>query len=129
MEVPSIPSIPLRASPGPFRGPLLDAARFWEPRRLIYNAVLTAVVVYWIVSTWPHFRPALKLVNLLRLGILALLANICYCAAYAVDLPLQRSKPGLGWQRWRRFLWTLGTIFAVLLEWYWIGDEIYPDFS
>ena len=34
--------------------PLWSATRFWEPRRLLYNAILTAVVVYWIASTWPH---------------------------------------------------------------------------
>ena len=129
MESAQSASAPLAGSPGPPAGAFRAAARFWEPRRLAYNAVLTAVVVFWIVSTWPHFRPGFKLINLLRLGVLALVANLGYCAAYAVDLPLQRSEFASGWRRWRGLLWTLGTVFAVFLEWYWIGDEIYPDFS
>ena len=36
---------------GPFRGVLFDAIRFWEPRRLLYNFVLSAVVVVWLVAT------------------------------------------------------------------------------
>jgi len=27
-----------------------DAARFWEPRRIIYNGVLTAVVLAWFLT-------------------------------------------------------------------------------
>jgi len=45
--------------PGAFRGLIADAIRFWEVRRLIYNFVLFAVVVAWVASTWPHFRPML----------------------------------------------------------------------
>src|SRR5690348_4094063 len=38
---------------------LIEAARFWEPRRLLYNFLLTGVVLIWVVKTWPHFRPAM----------------------------------------------------------------------
>ncbi len=109
----------------PFRGLLADAVRFWEPRRLVYNLVLAAVVVVWVVTTWPHFRPALTLSSLLLLAILALLANLCYCAAYLVDLPFQHSSLSPVWRRRRWALWLLGTLFAVLLANYWIADEIY----
>ena len=61
---------------GPFRGVLVDAIRFWEPRRLLYNFVLGAVVVVWLVATWPHFRAEMTLHSLLLLAILALLANL-----------------------------------------------------
>ena len=44
-----------------FRTVLAPAARFWEPRRLLYNTVLTAVALYWIHASWPHFRPAIAL--------------------------------------------------------------------
>jgi hypothetical protein len=110
----------------PFRGLLADAIRFWEPRRLIYNAVLAVVVIIWVVASWPHFRPALTLFSLLRLAILALLANLCYCAAYLVDLPFQHSSRSAVWRRRRWMLWLLGTLFAVLFANYWIADEIYP---
>jgi hypothetical protein len=52
----------------------------------------------------------------------ALLANVCYCAAYLVDVPLL-SRYGL---RLRWPLWVAGTLLAALIECYWIADEIYP---
>jgi hypothetical protein len=111
---------------GPLRGLLADAIRFWEPRRLIYNLILAMVVVVWIVASWPHFRPAFTLHSLLLLGILALLANTCYCAAYFVDVPMQSLSAGAAVRRQRWVLWVIGTLFAVLFENYWIADEIYP---
>ena len=114
------------AQPGSFRETLNSAIRFWEPRRVGYNSVLGLVVFGWLLATWPHFRPALTLLSLLRLAILALLANVCYCAAYFVDIPLQRSALSGIWNRKRSGLWWLGTLFATVLANYWIADEIYP---
>jgi hypothetical protein len=114
--------------PGSFRRLLADAIRFWEWRRLVYNSILTAFVVVWLVATWPHFRAALTLPSLLAVAVLALLANVCYCAAYLVDIPMQRSSLGDVWRRWRWGLWLVGMLFAILVENYWIADEIYPDF-
>src|SRR6267143_4022813 len=99
----------------PFRGLLVDAIRFWEPRRLLYNFVLSAVAVVWLVATWPHFRPALTLHSLLLLAILALLANVCYCAAYLVDIPMQRSSFSTVWRRRRWGLLLMGRLFAILV--------------
>jgi hypothetical protein len=110
----------------PFRALFADAIRFWEPRRLVYNFLLAAVVVVWLVTTWPHFRPALTLLSLLLLAVLALLANVCYCAAYFVDIPMQRSSLSAVWRRQRWGLWLLGTLLAIVLANYWIVDEIYP---
>ena len=112
---------------GEWRGALGDSMRYWEARRVLYNAALFAVVMVWLVTTWPHFRPALRLASLLPMGALALLANACYCAAYLVDIPMQRSAVGDVWRRRRWGLWLVGTIFAVVLANYWIADEIYPD--
>jgi hypothetical protein len=111
---------------GPLRESFTDAIRFWEPRRVLYNLVLTAIVVAWIVATWPHFRMALTLSSLLLLAILGLLANVCYCAAYLVDIPMQRSSLGTVWRHWRWGLWLTGTLLAIVLANYWIADEIYP---
>jgi hypothetical protein len=111
---------------GPFRGLLTDAIRFWEPRRLFYNLILAVVVVLWLVTSWPHFRPLLTLSGLLLLAILALLANGCYCAAYLLDLPMQNLSRGDTLRRQRWGLWVIGTLFAILLANYWIADEIYP---
>ncbi len=114
-----------------------DALRYWEPRRLLYNALLTLVALGWFVLTWPHFRPALNLMQvpqgerhseLMLLTILALLANVCYSAAYLADIPLQISFAA-EWRSRRWILWLAGTLFALLLENYWIADEIYPFVS
>jgi len=117
------PTLPL---PGPFRALFADALRFWELRRIFYNLLLSLVVLAWLILTWPHFRPALTLQSLLLLAILGLLANACYCAAYFVDIPMQHSTFAASWKRWRWALWSLGTLFAVVLANYWIADEIYP---
>ena len=113
---------------GPFQGPLADAIRYWEPRRLVYNFVLTAVTVAWVLGTWPHFRPALTLSSLPPMAVLALLANVCYCAAYVVDVAMLHSSLESVWRRRRWILWLVGTLFAIVLASYWIADEIYPDF-
>jgi hypothetical protein len=109
----------------PFRGLVTDAIRYWELRRLVYNLVLAAFVAAWVLWSWPHFRPAMTWHSLLLLSILAFLANLCYCAAYLVDLPL-RASLGDAWKRWRWTLWLVGMLFAILFENYWIADEIYP---
>lgn len=108
------------------RSYLNDAIRFWEPRRVTYNLVLTAVTVGWFLLGWSHFRPALHLPLMLALLVLAGLANICYCAAYLVDLPLQHSSVRAVWRRRRWWLWLAGVLLAALLASYWINDEIYP---
>jgi hypothetical protein len=112
--------------PSQLRGVLDDAIRYWEPRRLAYNLVLALVVIAWVASTWPHFRGALTLESLLALVILAILANVCYCAAYLVDIPMQYSSFCVVWRRRRWLLWVVGMLFAVALSNYWIADEIYP---
>lgn len=114
--------------PGSFRQSLAVAARFWEPRRIAYNAVLCVIVAAWMAATWPHFRDALSLFHLGQMLVLALLANVCYSAAYLVDLAAQLSALSAVSQKTRWALWIAGTLFAILLANYWIADEIYPDF-
>ena len=114
------------SSSAPLRGLFADSVRFWEPRRLLYNGVLALVVLAWLFVTWPHFRSVITLQSLLLLLVLGLIANVCYCAAYLIDLPLQLSSIGTVWKRFRWGLWILGTIVAIVLANYWIADEIYP---
>jgi len=102
------------------------AVRYWEVRRFLYNAVLTAVALGWVVATWPHFLPAIAMSSVLPLGVLALLANLCYCAAYGAELMVQVCAPISARDRWRLAIWIIGTLFSILLENYWIADEIYP---
>ena len=111
--------------PSPWRG-LMEAGRFWEPRRLLYNLLLFGVVVIWVVRSWPHFRPMITLEGLGVATVLALLANACYCAAYLADILIQNATSSAAWNRQRWVIWTVGTLLAILFENYWIADEIYP---
>ena len=108
----------------PWRERLAEAIRFWEPRRVVYNFVLVVIAFLWLVATWPHFRVAMTLHSLVLLSALALLANVCYCAAYLVDIPMRRAALSTVHRRW--VLWVMGTLFAIVAENYWIADEIYP---
>jgi hypothetical protein len=105
------------------------AARFWEPQRIWYNVALFVVVLLWLGLTWPHFRPALTLEAYGKMTVLALLANACYCAAYLVDFLLQAAASERNRRRLRWAVWAFGLLLALLVENYWIADEIYPDFN
>jgi hypothetical protein len=103
-----------------------DAVRFWEPLRIAYNLILITVVIAWLVATWPHFRPALTLRSAAAMLVLALCANICYCAAYLVELAAHSFPPLAATPRGRWVVWMAGTLLAVVLANYWIADEVYP---
>ena len=104
-----------------------ESARFWEPRRLWYNSALVTVVLLWVVVTWPHFRPAFTLEALGKMLVLALLANLCYSAAYPVDWLIQSVSWDTARRRFRWSVWIAGIVLALLIENYWIADEIFPD--
>ena len=92
-----------------------NALRYWESRRPVYNAVLAAVVVVHFLLAWPASRATLSIDALLGLFILAVLANVAYCAVYAIDLFVQFSGLDAPWQRGRRVLLVIGTSFAATL--------------
>ncbi|HEX6614052.1 MAG TPA: hypothetical protein VF022_09340, partial [Rhodanobacteraceae bacterium] len=75
---------------------------------------------------WARIENRLSFELLLALAVLAVLANVCYCAAYLVDLPMQLSSHVGAWRRWRWLLWVFGILFGMALAWYWTGDEILP---
>jgi len=104
-----------------------NALRYWEPRRLWYNLALAALAGLWVLLTWPHFRGAMTGQHLLELLVLVVLANLCYSAAYLVDLPMQQSSFAPRWRERRWVLWLLGTLLALFIACYWIADEIYPS--
>lgn len=116
----------LPSAQSPSRIAFSDSIRYWELRRIPYNFVLAVVVVAWIVLSWPHFRPAFHWRSLLALFVLAVIANLCYCAAYIADVPVQFSSFRDLWHRRRWILWLVGMVFAFVVANYWIADEIYP---
>ena len=91
---------------------LTDAIRYWEPRRIVYNAILAAVVVTPFVLHWPESRSAVSLDLLQRFFILAVLANVAYCAAYVVDIAVQSSAFRASWKSYRWVLFLIGVVFA-----------------
>ena len=92
-----------------------EAIRYWEPRRLIYNTVLAMVVVAYIIAGWPQSKAVFALNPVFLLFVLAVLANLCYCAAYLPDIFLQFSGFRSFWLRWRWALLAVGILLAAIL--------------
>ncbi|MDQ3287598.1 MAG: hypothetical protein M3Q42_04930 [Pseudomonadota bacterium] len=92
-----------------------DALRFWERQRITYNAVLLLVVAGVFLAHWPQFVRQASVDFFLALFLLAVLANVAFCAAYPADLFVQRSglRPALGRVRWA--LLAVGIVFAGVL--------------
>jgi|SRR6185295_2331586 hypothetical protein len=97
------------------RDVLTDATRYWEVRRIAYNAILAAIVVVVFVLQWPGSRLALSADLAQTLFILAVLANVAYCAAYVVDVVAQYSGFHAQWKRYRWLLFAVGMIFAGII--------------
>jgi len=99
-----------------------DAMRYWEPRRAIYNLALFGVVCVHFVVGWPASRAYLARDPLFVFFILAVLANIAYCAAYVVDLFVQFSGLRGAWGLRRWILLLVGTAFgAVVAHFFTLG--------
>jgi hypothetical protein len=92
-----------------------NALRYWEPRRLIYNAVLASVVLAHLFLAWPASREKVSLDFFLGLFILAVLANVAYCAVYLADLFVQFSGLDAAWRLGRVVLLIVGTAFAATI--------------
>lgn len=100
---------------GSLREFLTDAIRFWEPRRVVYNLVLAAIVITYFGLGYPGSKSVINLDFALGLFILAVIANIAYCAAYLADVFVQASSFRQIWQRSRWVLFALGTTFAAII--------------
>ena len=92
-----------------------NAIRFWERRRTFYNLVLTVVVVLHFVAAYPASRQVLSINFCLALFLLAVVANILYCAAYLPDIFVQASGFYELWQKFRWLLLLLGTTCAAII--------------
>ena len=94
---------------------LTDAIRYWEPRRIVYNAVLFGVTLAVFLSYLPGSTSRLNINTAQLLFIAAVLANVVYCAAYVVDIAAQLSEVRPTWRRYRWILLVIGIIFAVII--------------
>ena len=98
-----------------FRDYVTDAIKFWEPWRLAYNLVLAAIVIIHFIAGYPASQAVLTLDSALGLFLLAVVANIAYCAAYIADIFAQASGFRELWQRYRWLLFAIGTTFAAVI--------------
>ncbi|HLX94291.1 MAG TPA: hypothetical protein VKU37_00945 [Verrucomicrobiae bacterium] len=90
---------------------ITDSLRYWEPRRIAYNAVLALAVA----GSFLYYQPPLAALGwppVIGLLFAAVLANVLYCAAYAADLLVQLSDYQAAWRRHRWLLWMAGTTLA-----------------
>jgi hypothetical protein len=92
-----------------------DAIRFWEPRRLLYNTVLAAIVLLYFARNYPASKALLTFDGAQGVFLLAVLANVAYCAAYVADIFAQISGYRELWQRYRWILFVIGTLFAGII--------------
>lgn len=102
-----------------FRESLTDAIRFWEPLRLAYNGVLAAIVLIYCWLGYPASRAELSVNSILLVFLLAVLANVAYCAAYLVDIFAQMSGFRETWRKRRWIVFTIGLLFAAVLTRFW----------
>jgi len=96
-----------------------NAIRYWEPRRNLYNLLLAAVVVVHFVRELPFSKTVLQFNTLLLLFLLAVLANVAYCAAYLPDVFAQMSGVRDSWLRYRWVVFLVCLAFAAVLTHFW----------
>lgn len=94
---------------------LADAVRYWEKRRLIYNAVLAVITVGGFLLLMPRSLQVFEAKTVYGTFSLALGANVAYCAAYIPDLVAQATGFGDRWRRWRGWVFVFGVLLAAVI--------------
>lgn len=98
-----------------FRESLTGAIRYWEPRRLVYNVVLAAIVLTYFGLNYPATKSLVSIDSVLFLFLLVVLANVAYCAAYVVDIFVCASSYRDQWQNRRWIIFMIGLLFAGII--------------
>ncbi len=92
-----------------------ELLRYWEPRRLIYNAALVIIVLVHFLLNAPASWQCITLDVVLISFLLAVTANVLYCAAYLVDGLVQITPFRTVWLQIRWLMFALGVAFATVL--------------
>lgn len=92
-----------------------NAIRFWEPLRIVYNVVLAGIVGAYFLSADFVRTGGSVTGQIVGFAVLAVMANVLYCSAYAVDIFLQFSGFREVWLKWRWGLFLLGLGFSSAL--------------
>lgn len=100
-----------------------DGIRYWEIRRIIYNAILAGVVI--AAGIKEKSFPGID--KLFILFVLAIGANILYCAAYPVDFFVQLSDFQAKWRKYRWILWATGILLASIFAWV-MSDDLLKSY-
>jgi len=97
------------------RESVTGAIRYWEPRRLLYYAVLAAIVLIFLESTTPRQNRFFRSIPSSASLLLVVLANVAYCAAYPVDIFVCASSYRDQWRKHRRVIFMIGLLFAAII--------------
>src|SRR6185312_219174 len=104
---------------------LTDAIRYWELRRLAYNAILALIVIAYFWIDLPASKQIIDADFVLGLFLLVVIANVAYCAAYIADIFAQMSDFRDVWRRTRWIVFAAGTLFAGIITRF-IAMAIFP---
>ena len=94
---------------------ITDAIRYWEMRRVAYNAILAVIVIAYFWIGYPASKQNLNPNIALAIFLLAVAANVAYCAAYIPDIFVQTSGFREAWLRLRWIVFATGTLFAAII--------------
>ena len=97
------------------RSSFTDALRYWEKNRIVYNIGLLLIVVGYFIYYLLQAAAVISFDSVLRLFVLAVLANIFYSSAYVVDVFLQLTDFADVWRKRRWILFTIGFVFAAII--------------
>jgi hypothetical protein len=104
-----------------------DAIGYWERRRLVYNVALAAIVLVDFGIYYPASKTVLSLDFALSLFLLAVLANVAYCAAYVVDIFAQASAYREQWRKYRWVVFIIGMLFAGVITRFFARSMFQPE--
>jgi hypothetical protein len=91
---------------------ITDSIRYWEPRRILYNAALAAVVAGSFIYHRPESAGGLDWQSMFGLLLAGVVANVLYCSAYLADVFFQLSEFRQPWRQHRWALLATGIAFA-----------------
>jgi hypothetical protein len=94
---------------------ITDSIRYWEPRRIVFNAALAMVVAGSFVCHLQTGGGGLTWQPILGLLLAAVIVNLLYCVAYMADIFFQMSENRQVWRRCRWALLAVGTALAAAL--------------
>lgn len=114
---------------GKIKDIVTDSIKFWEIGRLIYNAVLILIVLWYYIAAIIQDIQIDYIGTALGLFIMAVIANMLYCIAYFIDFFVQLSAFQDFWRKYRWVLLAIGMVLASLLAclisdhmFLWAGD-------